>query len=184
MHRVHILIANAGASWGAPLETHSDAAFAKVFDLNVKSVFNLIRELTPLLELGGSHEDPARIITVGSIAGIQIGGVGKQATYGYAASKAAVHHLTRHLAVGLAPRGILVNAVAPGLFMTKMGRGLVLEEGAEERAAKATPDGRLGRPEDVVGAVVWLCSRAGAHVNGAVVPLDGGMHLVPGSSRL
>lgn len=178
--RVHILVANAGATWGAALEKHSDVAFQRVFDLNVKSVFNLIRDMVPLLEAAGSFEDPARVITVGSVAGIQIGGVGEAATFGYSASKAAVHHLTKNLAVALAPRGILVNAIAPGVFDTKMGRGLLLAPGSEEKAAKTTPNRRLGRPEDIAGIMVWLCSRAASHVNGAIIPVDGGFHLLPG----
>ncbi|KAF8243123.1 NAD(P)-binding protein [Wilcoxina mikolae CBS 423.85] len=175
---VHILIANAGATWGAPFDSHPDSAFSKVFDLNVRSVFNLIRDMTPLLSAAGSMEDPARVITVGSIAGIQIGNIGDNGTYGYSASKAAVHHLTKHLAVELGPRGILVNAIAPGFFITKMAKGLVELIGGEKAMAERSPDKRLGRNEDIAGVVVWLCSRAAAHCNGIVVPIDGGAHLV------
>jgi NAD(P)-dependent dehydrogenase (short-subunit alcohol dehydrogenase family) len=133
---VHILIANAGATWGAPFESHPDEAFAKVMDLNVRSIFNLIRDISPLLRAAATPTDPARIITVGSVFGIRIGTVGDHATYGYAASKAAVHHMTQHLAVALAPKGILVNAIAPGLFPTKMTAGLI---GGEEYFADVYP---------------------------------------------
>jgi NAD(P)-dependent dehydrogenase (short-subunit alcohol dehydrogenase family) len=130
--------------------------------------------MSPLLQAAGSMDDSARVITVGSIAGIQIGNVGDNGTYGYAASKAAVHHLTKHLAVELAPRGILVNAIAPGFFITKMAKGLVELSGGEKAWAERSPNRRLGRPEDIAGFVVWLCSRAAAHCNGTVVPIDGG----------
>lgn len=150
-------------------------------DLNVRSVFNLVREMIPLLEKAATPEDPARVITVGSVAGLHIGTVGEYGTYGYAASKAAVHHMTKHLAVAMGPRGILVNAIAPGWFATKMASGLLELSGGEEKQAEFSPDRRLGRAEDIVGVVVWLSSRAAGHVNGAIIPVDGGMHLVPGS---
>ena len=137
--------------------------------------------MAPLLQAAGAPEDPARIITVGSVAGIHIGGVDEHGTYGYAASKAAVHHLTKHLAVALGPRHILVNAIAPGFFVTKMAAGLIDATGGIEKLGERSPDGRLGRPEDIVGVVNWLCSRAASHVNGIVVPVDGGQHLVPQS---
>jgi len=88
-----------------------------------------------------------------------------------------VHHLTKHLAVELAPRGILVNAIAPGFFITKMAKGLVELSGGEKAWAERSPNRRLGRPEDIAGFVVWLCSRAAAHCNGTVVPIDGGSAL-------
>jgi NAD(P)-dependent dehydrogenase (short-subunit alcohol dehydrogenase family) len=178
---VHILMANAGATWGAPLDTHPDSAFAKVMDLNVRSVFNLVRDMIPLLEAAGTKEDPARVVTVGSVAGLHIGPVGEHGTYGYAASKAAVHHLTKHLAVALGPRRILVNAIAPGWFPTKMASGLINVGGGVEEQGEQSPNKRLGLPEDIVGVMVFLCSRAAGHVNGAIIPVDGGMHLVPGS---
>lgn len=91
-------------------------------------------------------------------------------------------HMTKHLAVELAPRRILVNAIAPGFFPSKMASGLIAISGGEEGMGKENPTGRLGRPDDIVGAVVWLCSNGASHVNGAVVPIDGGKHLA--SSRL
>lgn len=106
---VDILFANAGATWGESFDTHPDSAFAKVMDLNVKSVFNTIRLFAPLLEKRASIEDPSRVIVTASVAGIGIGGTGKNATFGYNASKAAVIHLSKYLAVELGPRGILVN---------------------------------------------------------------------------
>jgi NAD(P)-dependent dehydrogenase (short-subunit alcohol dehydrogenase family) len=131
---VDILFANAGATWGEAFDTHPDSAFAKVMDLNVKSVFNTIRlwvlpvralekvvlirwySFAPLLQKKGTIEDPSRVIITASVAGIGIGALGKNATFGYSTSKAAVIHLTKNLAVELGPRHILVNAIAPGFL--------------------------------------------------------------------
>lgn len=183
--KVDILIANAGATWGEAFDTHSDAAFDKVMNLNVRSVFNLIRLCTPLLEKAVRQSgEKARVVTVGSVAGLHIGGIGQHGTYGYAASKAAVLHLTKHLAVELGPRGILLNAIAPGFFPSKMASGLIAASGGEEAMAREVPDGRLGKPEDIVGSIVFLCSRASEHINGAVLPIDGGKHVVPSGVKL
>lgn len=92
----------------------------------------------------------------------------------YSASKAAVIHLMRHLAVDLASRNILCNAIAPGFFPSRMANGLIEAMGGVEQMEKANPNGRVGRAEDIAGTVVYLCSRASAHANGAVVTLDGG----------
>lgn len=171
---VDILLANAGATWGAPFDEHPDSAFAKVMDLNVRGVFNTIREFAPLLQKKASVEDPSRVIITASVAGLGIGTIGKQGTYGYSASKAAVIHLGRNLAVELGPRGITVNSICPGFFPTKMSNGLLDMSGGKESIAAANPMKRLGRPEDIAGVVVYLASRAGAHVNGATIAIDGG----------
>lgn len=91
-----------------------------------------------------------------------------------------IQHMTKHLAVELAPRRILVNAIAPGFFPTKMAEGLIKMVGGQEKLAKENPTGRLGKAEDIVGAVVWLCSNGSSHINGAVLPIDGGKHLCSG----
>ncbi|EGO61238.1 hypothetical protein NEUTE1DRAFT_135202 [Neurospora tetrasperma FGSC 2508] len=171
---VDILLANAGATWGAPFDEHPDSAFTKVMDLNVRGVFNTIREFAPLLQKKASVEDPSRVIITASVAGLGIGTIGKQGTYGYSASKAAVIHLGRNLAVELGPRGITVNSICPGFFPTKMSNGLLDMSGGKESIAAANPMKRLGRPEDIAGVVVYLASRAGAHVNGATIAIDGG----------
>jgi len=164
-----ILVNNAGATWGAPLEEFDEAAFERVLSLNVKGVFHLTKFLVPLLRRAGTQEEPARVINIGSIDGIH---VPLLETYSYSASKAAVHHLTRHLAKRLAPE-ITVNAIAPGPFESKM-MAATLEAFGEQIAASA-PLKRIGRPEDMAGAAIFLSSRAGAYLTGAVIPVDGGI---------
>ncbi|KAH6648983.1 hypothetical protein BKA67DRAFT_576465 [Truncatella angustata] len=171
---VDILFANAGATWGEAFDTHPDAAFAKVMDLNVKAVFNTIREFAPLLQKRASVEDPSRVLITASVAGLGVGTLGRQATFGYSASKAAVLHLGRNLAVELGPRHITVNSICPGFFPTKMSSGLLDLTGGLDKHAKGNPMRRLGRPEDIAGVVVYLSSRAGSHVNGAEIEIDGG----------
>lgn len=172
--RVDILLANAGATWGEAFDTHPDSAFAKVMDLNVRAVFNTIRLFTPLLEKGASVEDPSRVIITASVAGRGVGTLGKQGTYGYSASKAAVIHLGRNLAIELGPRHISVNSICPGFFPTKMANGLLEMSGGADSFARANPLLRLGHPEDIAGIIVYLSSRAGSYINGEAIALDGG----------
>jgi NAD(P)-dependent dehydrogenase (short-subunit alcohol dehydrogenase family) len=164
-----ILVNNAGATWGAPLEQFDEAAWERALALNVKGVFHLTKFLLPLLEEAATAEDPARVINVGSIDGIR---VPLMDNYSYSASKAAVHMLTRHLAKRLAPR-VTVNAIAPGPFESKM-MAATLEAFGEQIAA-GTPLKRIGRPDDMAGAAIYLASRAGAYLTGAVIPVDGGI---------
>ncbi|KAF2157604.1 NAD(P)-binding protein [Myriangium duriaei CBS 260.36] len=171
---VDILFANAGATWGAPFDKHPESAFAKVMQLNVQSVFVCVQKFAPLLQKRGSLEDPSRVIVTASIAGIGVGSLGEHATFGYSASKAAALHLTRNLAVELGPRGILVNSIAPGFFPSKMANGLMEMTGGTKAMAEANPNKRLGKPEDIAGTVVYLCSRASSHLNGANITIDGG----------
>jgi NAD(P)-dependent dehydrogenase (short-subunit alcohol dehydrogenase family) len=167
---VHILVNNAGATWGEPLESFPESAWDKVLDLNLKSPFFLTRAFLPLLEEAGTQDDPARIVNVGSIDGLH---VPPMSTYSYSASKAALHHLTRVLAKELGPRHITVNAVAPGPFESKMMHS-TLEAFGKEIAARS-PLGRIGRPDDMAGVVVFLSSRAGSYVTGSVIAVDGGI---------
>lgn len=167
--RLHILVNNAGATWGAPLESFDDAAWDRVLSLNVKAVFHLTKSLVPLLEAGASEEDPSRVINIGSIDGLRVPPL---ETYSYSASKAAVHQLTRHLARRLAPV-ITVNAIAPGPFPSKMMAATLAAHG-DEIAANA-PLRRIGRPDDVAGTAIFLSSRAGSYLTGAVIPVDGGI---------
>ena len=167
---VHVLVNNAGATWGAPFEEFPAAAWDKVLDLNLKSPFFLTRAFLPLLESGGTHDDPSRVINIGSIDGLHVPSL---PVYSYTASKAGLHHLTRMLARDLGPRHITVNAVAPGPFESKMMAATLRSFG--DAIAESAPLRRIGRPDDMAGVAVYLCSRAGAYVTGAVIPVDGGI---------
>jgi NAD(P)-dependent dehydrogenase (short-subunit alcohol dehydrogenase family) len=170
--RLHILVNNAGAAWGEPIETFPEKGFDKITDLNLKSLFFLTRDLLPMLEMAATPEDPARVLNIGSIDGLRVPMV---ENYSYAAAKAAVHHLTRMLAVHLGGRSITANAIAPGFFPSKMTRALL--ESHRETFEKACPLGRLGEPADMAGIAIFLASRAASYINGAVIPVDGGHSL-------
>jgi NAD(P)-dependent dehydrogenase (short-subunit alcohol dehydrogenase family) len=170
--RLDILINNAGTAWGDRYEDHATEAFAKVFELNVSTVFAMTRDFTPLLEKAASKSNPARVINIGSIDGLHIPRVHGIGTYAYTSSKAAVHHLTRHLAVQLAGQHITVNAIAPGFFQSKMTAKIFELYG--DKLESNSLLGRVGEPEDIAGLAVYLSSRAGAYVHGAVIPVDGG----------
>jgi NAD(P)-dependent dehydrogenase (short-subunit alcohol dehydrogenase family) len=167
---LHVLVNNAGANWGAPLAEYPDSAWDKVMALNVKGVFHLSRFLLPQLEAAARPGDPARIINIGSIDGLTAPIL---ETYAYSASKAAVHHLTRVLAHRLAERGITVNAIAPGPFESKMMAATL--DRFRDAIVASCPLGRIGEPPDMAGAAIYLASRAGAYVTGAVIPVDGGI---------
>jgi NAD(P)-dependent dehydrogenase (short-subunit alcohol dehydrogenase family) len=166
---IDILVNNAGASWGAPIGDYPESGWDRVMDLNVKGLFNVTRFALPLLEKASTDEDPARVINIGSIDGIIVPIFDN---YAYSASKAAVHHLTTHLAAELA-RKILVNAIAPGPFPSKMMEATLRDHGDEIRAM--TRVGRVGSPEDIAAAVIYLSSGATTYVTGAVIPVDGGI---------
>jgi len=136
----------------------------------------------PLLEKNATLIAPSKVIITGSVAGIAVGSLGQYAAYSYAASKAAVLHLTRNLAVELGPRHIRVNGIAPGFFPSKMANAIMGAQGGVEELSKASPNGRVGEAEDVAAAVVFLSSRAAGHVNGDTLVLDGGRMLA--GSRL
>jgi NAD(P)-dependent dehydrogenase (short-subunit alcohol dehydrogenase family) len=170
--RLHILVNNAGVSWGAPYDEFPHAAWAKVMSVNVAGLFTLTRDLTPLLLNAASDQDPARVINLGSIMGTQPAADG---AYSYSASKAAVHHLTRILAEELAAKRITVNAFAPGPFQSRMTAFATAKEKQVEKVGAGVPLGRIGAPDDVGGATLYLCSRAGSYITGAILPIDGGL---------
>ena len=170
--RLHILVNNAGAAWGATLADYPESGWDKVMNTNVKSVFFLTRELVPMLEKAATAADPARVINIGSIDGMK---PPFYEVYAYPASKAAVHHLTRDLAVKLGGKNISVNALAPGPFESHMTAAML--EHFQSRLEQACPLRRIGTAADMAGAVIYLASRAGAYVNGAVIPVDGGISL-------
>ena len=168
--KLDILVNNAGAAWGAPLETFPESGWDKVMDTNVKGIFFLTQHLLPLLEKAATPKDPARVINIGSIDGIKVPRV---ENYSYSPSKAAVHHMTKVMAVRLGERNITVNAVAPGPFESHMTKWMFEHMRPEIEAW--CPLKRVGEPADMAGIAIFLASRAGAYINGAVIPVDGGI---------
>ena len=169
---LHILVNNAGVTWGEPFETYPWKAFDRLMSVNVAGLFALTRDLAPLLAASASPERPSTIVNIGSVMGSV---TQSETAYAYSAPKAAVHHPTRILAAEFAPRQVTVNAVAPGPFPTNMTRFALGDESGAARGAGAVPMGRLGRPEDIAGALLFLAGRGGAFTTGAIVPVDGGI---------
>ncbi len=167
--QLDILVNNAGAAWGAPYDEFPEEGWDKVMDLNVKSLFFLTQQLTPLLRSSASAEQPAKVINIASIDGIY---VTENETYSYVASKAAVIHLTRRLAMRLTPEHIHVNAIAPGAFQSDMN---IWARDNPEKVAKMVPAGRIGNPEDMGGTAIYMASRAGDYLVGVTLTVDGGV---------
>ena len=163
-----ILVNNAGAAWGAPYEDFPESGWDKVVDLNLKAPFFLTQALTPLLKRAAT-DHLAKVIHIASIDGVS---VNPQETYSYAASKAGLIHLTRRMALKLAPERIAVSAIAPGAFASTMNKD-ARDHGDE--VAQRIPLGRIGTPEDMAGAAIFLASRAGDYVVGSTLIVDGGV---------
>lgn len=168
--RLDILVNNAGAAWGAPLETYPESGWDKVMDINLKSPFFLTQALLPLLEKAASKEDPARIISIGSVDGLN---VNRLPNFAYGPSKAAVHHLARTLASHLAERNITSNAIAPGPFPSQMMKGTLEKFG--DQIKNGVPLKRVGEPADMAGTAIFLASKAANYVTGVTIPVDGGI---------
>jgi NAD(P)-dependent dehydrogenase (short-subunit alcohol dehydrogenase family) len=174
--QLDILVNNAGASWGAPLGEFPENGWDKVMDTNVKGIFFLTQALLPQLKASASHEDPARIINIGSVDGIKTPAFDN---FSYGASKAAVHHLTRQMAAHLVKEHIIVNAIAPGPFPSWMlsagvGFGGEVEGQDWDSVGQSNPRGRVGTAEDIAGLAIFLSSRAGAYTVGETITCDGG----------
>ena len=169
--KLDVLVNNAGSLWAAPLAEYPESGWDKVYDLNVKATFFLIQQLLPMLEAAGRPEDPARIINVGSVNAISIP---SHETYAYVSSKAALHQLTRHLASQLASRHVTANVLAPGLYPSKMQTAMIERKGIDA-LVDPIPLKRLASEADMAGTAIFLASRAGAYLTGAVVPVDGGL---------
>lgn len=168
-NRLDLLVNNAGANHTGALEELSPADWDSVLDVNLRAAFFLVQQLLPQLRAGATTQDPSRIINIGSIGGLHIP---NWDAFPYGASKAALHHLTRALAKRLGREYITVNAIAPGPFPSRMND--VEAEGVRRSIQTFIPLNRPGTAEDIEGLVVFLAARAGAYVNGATIPLDGG----------
>ena len=164
-----ILVNNAGAAWGAEFDEFPESGWDKVVDLNMKGPFFLTQALHGALKAGAARGPVAKVINIASIDGLS---VNPQETYSYAASKAGLIHLTRRMALKLAPERIAVSAIAPGAFASDMNR--VARDHGDE-VAKLVPAGRVGVDEDMAGAAIYLASRAGDYVVGATLVVDGGI---------
>ncbi|KAF2258933.1 NAD(P)-binding protein [Lojkania enalia] len=167
--KLHVLVNNSGSNWGESYDSYPSSAWDRVLTLNLKRVFQLTQAVTPLLEASSSKSDPARIINIGSVDGLRVPAL---ETFAYSSSKAGLHHLSRVLASHLGKRGITSNTLACGPFQSKMMKATL--EKFKDVIEGGVPLGRIGSPEDVAGACIWLSSRAGAWVNGATIALDGG----------
>ena len=169
-----ILVNNAGTTWGAPLESYPAKGWEKVMQLNVTSVFSCIQQLLPLLRKAGSAASPARVINIGSVAGITSHG---EDAYAYGPSKAALHQLSRMLARELVGQHINVNVIAPGRFPSKMTQFIAQDDAAMAEDCALIPMKRWGREEEMAALAISLASSAGAYMTGTIIPIDGGFHL-------
>lgn len=167
--RLDILVNNAGAAWGEPFEGFPEAGWDKVMDINVKSPFFLTQALHGLLKAAGTHDRPAKVINIGSIDGMRLN---PWETYSYHASKAAILYLTKRMAARLVTDHILVTAIAPGAFQSDMNKA-ARDHG--DAVAKSIPTRRIGVPEDMAGAAIFLASKAGDYVVGDTITVDGGL---------
>jgi NAD(P)-dependent dehydrogenase (short-subunit alcohol dehydrogenase family) len=170
--RLDILVNNAGAAWGAPFDEFPESGWDKVVDLNMKAPFFLTQALHGLLRAGAAEGRLAKVINIASIDGQTVNPLDN---YSYAASKAGLIHLTRRMALQLVGEGIVVNALCPGAFASRMNRAARDEA---DKVAARIPARRVGEPEDMAGAAIYLASRAGDYVVGTTLTVDGGTNLV------
>jgi NAD(P)-dependent dehydrogenase (short-subunit alcohol dehydrogenase family) len=171
--KLHILVNNAGTFTAGRVDDVDESQWDAEIGLNLRAPFFLIKTLLPQLEAAAETNDPARVINIGSIAALW---AKSSSAYAYSAAKGGLHQLTRTLASDLTVRGINVNAIAPGFFPSDMTQGFFdAVPGLREQMIAGIPARRLGTPEDIGGAVIFLCSRAGAYLSGAILPLEGGL---------
>jgi NAD(P)-dependent dehydrogenase (short-subunit alcohol dehydrogenase family) len=167
---LHVLVNNAGTLVDAGIDAYPESGWDDVMDLNLKAPFFVMQKLLPLLRAGGTHERPAAVINIGSVGALKIG---PREVYAYQAAKAAIHYTAKSLAKRLGPENITVNVIAPGFFPSEMTR--ITSEEMEKMLIGMVPRRRVGQPEDMAGAAIYLASRAGAYVTGAVIQVEGGL---------
>jgi NAD(P)-dependent dehydrogenase (short-subunit alcohol dehydrogenase family) len=171
--RLHILVNNAGTFTAAPIETLDDAQWDRELAIVLRAPFFLVQQLLPQLKAAARDGDPARVINIGSIAALW---AKSSSAYAYSAAKGGLHQLTRALASDLTRQGVTVNAIAPGFFPSDMTAGFFdAVPGLQEQMIAGIPAGRLGSPEDIGGAAIFLSSRAGAYLSGAILPVEGAL---------
>jgi len=170
---LNILVNNAGLFNAGPIADVTEEQWDREVDVNLRAPFFLTQALLPQLKAAKREGDPARVINIGSIAALW----GKSVSaYSYVSAKAGVHQLTRALASDLTTEGINVNAIAPGFFPSALTDGFFsAAPGLKEQIIQSIPARRLGSPSDIGGAVIFLSSRAGTYLAGAVLPVEGGM---------
>jgi len=188
--RLTVLLNNSGATWGDQYSNFPESGWDKIMALNVKSMFYTVVGLEPLLQKGANNQMPSRVINIASVAGLSTGdptsgdGGGLAApgsgTYSYGPSKAACIHLSKQQASKLAPKNILVNCVCPGVFPSRMTSYGV--DKYMDTLLIGQPSGRIGQPSDFAGLILFLSSKASAHITGNVISIDGGS-LVSGWRR-
>jgi NAD(P)-dependent dehydrogenase (short-subunit alcohol dehydrogenase family) len=164
--KIDILVNNAGATWGAPTEDHPVDAWDKVMALNVRSIFLLSQQVGKRSMIPNRY---GRILNVASIAGLR----GAAGIIAYNTSKGAVVNFTRSLAADWGKYNISVNALAPGMFETKMTAGTFAKVG-KETFINLVPLQRIGDSEDLKGAALLFASDAGKHITGQILAIDGG----------
>jgi len=164
---IHVLVNNAGITKDTLLMRMSEADWDAVLHVNLKSVFNCTKAVIRSM----LKQREGRIVNISSVVG-QMGNAGQS---NYAASKAGIMGFTKSVAREAAPRGVTVNAVAPGYVDTDMTK--VLPDEVKAAFLQQVPLGRVGTPEDVAEAVHWLCSEAAGYITGQVLHVNGGMYM-------
>jgi NAD(P)-dependent dehydrogenase (short-subunit alcohol dehydrogenase family) len=172
---IDVLVNNAGTGWGAPFGQFPEKGWDKVMDINVKAPFFLTQALAPLLKQNADEKNTASVINIGSIAGIAGNALDN---FSYAASKSAIHQLTRVLATEMAQDHVRVNAIAPGRFYSKLTEFLSSDKEAFDAEMETIPMRRWGEPTDIAGVAIMLSSKAGAFITGQILPVDGGTTLI------
>lgn len=167
---LHILVNNAGTLVDAPLDDYSEDGWDSVMDLNLKAPFFVMQKFLPMLRAGATPDKPASVINIGSVGALKIG---PREVYAYQASKAAIHWLVKSLAKKVGPENITVNAIAPGFFESEM--TVISSDEMRQMVISMVPRRRVGAPEDVAAAAIYLASPAGAYVTGSVIPVEGGL---------
>ena len=174
---LNILMNNAGLTWGAELGKFPFEAWEKVQSVNNAGLFHLTQSLLPMLMKSATLDDPSRVVNVGSVMGDAPLGDG---AYSYAASKAAVHQITKIMAKELAEKHVTVNALAPGPFVSRMTAFATADEDKRDKVGQDVPLGRVGRDEDIAGCMQFLCGRGGSYLTGAILPVSGGIQVMSG----